>query len=113
MNILVKSPFARAFVALIAFLLLLWSCAPPPAHAATNRNCAPRPMVLAGLADQYGEVRKSIGTGSDGVVIETFASAETGTWTITRTTPDGFTCLVASGYAFEALDEEMLEGDPT
>ena len=40
-------------------------------------------------------------------MLEVFASAETGTWTITLTMPGGPTCLVASGEAWEWLDEGL------
>lgn len=73
--------------------------------AAQAGNCADRSIVIARLADGFGESRQSIGMGSHNSVIEVFASLETGTWTITVTTPDGSTCLVASGRAFERLDE--------
>ena len=59
------------------------------------------------LADRYGESRQSIGLGANNAVVEVFASSETGTWTITVTTPQGLTCLVASGQAFEALAEAL------
>ncbi|MGO4914074.1 hypothetical protein [Pseudogemmobacter sp. W21_MBD1_M6] len=66
-------------------------------------RCADRAHVLSRLADAYGETRQSIGLASNNSVLETFASATTGTWTITVTSPDGTTCLVASGRAFETL----------
>jgi hypothetical protein len=72
-----------------------------------NRNCADRARVVERLADGFGESRQSIGLGANNSVIEVFASAETGTWTITVTTPAGLTCLVASGQAFESVDEEL------
>ncbi|MBV1927785.1 MAG: hypothetical protein KUG62_11555 [Rhodobacteraceae bacterium] len=75
--------------------------------AATNRNCAPRPLVLERLANGYGETRQSIGLGTNNAVIEMFASAETGSWTITVTKPDGETCLVASGRSYESLSETL------
>lgn len=75
--------------------------------AATNRNCAPRPMVLERLTNSYGETRQSIGLGANNAVVEVFASAETGSWTITVTMPDGMTCLVASGRSFETLAESL------
>jgi hypothetical protein len=75
--------------------------------AQTNRNCAPRPMVLERLVSGYGETRQSIGLGNNNVVIEVFASTQTGSWTITVTKPDGETCLVASGQSYENLSETL------
>jgi hypothetical protein len=79
----------------------------PAAADAQPRNCADRARVVERLADTYGETRQSIGLGANNVVIEVFASDETGSWTITATLPSGLTCLVASGQAFERLDEEL------
>lgn len=81
------------------------------ATAQTNRNCAPRDRVVERLATTYGESRQSIGIGQQGMVIETFASGDTGTWTITVTTPNGMTCLVASGQAWEHLAEALPNTD--
>jgi hypothetical protein len=75
--------------------------------AQTARNCAPRETVVARLAEGYGETRQSIGLGANNAVIEVFASDETGTWTITVTSTDGVTCLVASGQAFEEVAEAL------
>ncbi|WP_412073887.1 hypothetical protein [Tritonibacter mobilis] len=75
--------------------------------AAQSQNCAPRDMVVKRLAERYGESRQSIGMGQQGMVMETFASNETGSWTITVTTPNGMTCLVASGQSYEVLAEAL------
>lgn len=75
--------------------------------AQQTRNCAPRGTVVERLASSYGETRQSIGLGSQGAVVETFASDDTGSWTITVTMPDGMTCLVASGQSFEGLAEVL------
>ena len=75
--------------------------------AEQTRNCAPRAAVVDRLATGYGETRQSIGLGSQGSVMEVFASEDTGTWTITVTLPSGMTCLVASGQSFEELAEAL------
>ncbi|APE44333.1 hypothetical protein BOO69_13675 [Sulfitobacter alexandrii] len=76
--------------------------------AAQNaRNCGPRDIVVARLAEGYGETRQSVGLGANNAVVEVFASGETGSWTITVTVPGGLTCLVASGQAFETVVEAL------
>jgi hypothetical protein len=77
-----------------------------------SASCAMRQHVLDRLATAYGETRQSIGLGANNQVVEVFASHETGTWTITVTNPDGLTCLVASGQAFEDVASETAAGDP-
>lgn len=75
-------------------------------HAfAQSSRCATRDIVVAQLAEKYGESRQSIGLGSNDALVEVFASTRTGTWTITVTLPSGQTCIVAAGSAFEALAE--------
>lgn len=81
-----------------------------PLGAEAQQNCAPRDAVLQRLAERYGESRRSIGLAPQGRVVEVFASGDSGSWTITVTLPNGVTCLVASGQAFEALDEALPEG---
>jgi len=94
----------RTFLALSFAVGASLAAAPATAQA---RNCAERATVVERLADGYGETRQSIGIGANNSVIEVFASVETGTWTITVTMPTGITCLVASGQAFERLEEEL------
>lgn len=82
-------------------------------HAFAQANCHSHDLVVSRLAERYGESRQSIGLSADNAVVEVFASLETGTWTITVTRPGGPTCLVASGHAFQALDEELpVTGNP-
>ncbi|WP_300036016.1 hypothetical protein [uncultured Roseobacter sp.] len=85
----------------------LWISATTEASAQNTRNCGPREAVVDRLADGYGETRQSMGLGANNAVVEVFASDETGTWTITVTTPNGMTCLVASGQSFEELAEAL------
>jgi hypothetical protein len=79
---------------------------------AQSTNCGAHDVVVARLATGYGESRQSIALGANNTVVETFASAETGSWTITVTTPDGPTCLVASGQSYQYLAEALPNTDP-
>ncbi len=82
--------------------------------ALAQQNCGPRQVVVERLQGHYGETRRSIGMATQGRVVEVFASAESGTWTITVTLPNGMTCLVASGQAFETLTEAPApDGTPS
>lgn len=88
----------------------LWTALPHVAQAEGQQACAPREVVVERLASGYGETRQSMGLGSNNAMVEVFASEESGTWTITVTTPQGITCMIASGQAFETL-RESLPGD--
>jgi hypothetical protein len=81
--------------------------------AEAQQACGAREMVLKRLAEGYGESRRSVGLGANNAVIEVFASDETGTWTITVTMPNGTTCLVASGQAFESTAGDLAPASET
>lgn len=80
-----------------------------PATALSQAQCAPRDLVIAGLAANYGETRQTVGMESRGGIVETYANTDTGSWTITVTTAEGIMCLIASGEAFERIDTPMGE----
>lgn len=69
-------------------------------------QCGTRDKVVAQLAERYGETRRSVGMAQN-AVMEVYASAETGSWTIAVTTPDGTMCLVAAGQGFETVEEQL------
>ena len=77
------------------------------AQQAHARNCAPRDEVIKRLTETYGETRQGIGIARQGAVMELFASDQSGSWTITVTLPDGMTCLVASGQAYEMIADAL------
>ena len=88
--------------ALFAGLALLW----PATLSAQTQNCASHADVMARLATGYGETRQAIAM-SNGTVMEIYANLQSGSWTITLSSPDGNTCLVAAGQGYEALVEEL------
>jgi hypothetical protein len=93
---------------LIACLLIAY---PLTSHA-QGPQCAKRDQVMDLLATKYGETRQGMGVADNSTVMEVFAS-ETGSWTITVSSPDGMMCLVASGQGYEAMADELpAKGDP-
>jgi hypothetical protein len=80
---------------------------PTLSEAQTNRNCAPRSIIVERLADKYGETRRGMGLGNNNSVVEIFASAESGTWTIIVSMTNGISCLVSSGQAYEAVADAL------
>jgi hypothetical protein len=71
-----------------------------PAFAAT---CADHSHVVAQLQTQFGEVLAFTGMGRDQNIVEIFASKQTDRWTLTVATPDGLSCLLATGNGTEDL----------
>ena len=72
--------------------------------SAQTTACAGRERIVAILSERFGETPRSMGLAANGSVFEVFASDATGSWTITMTTPDGRTCLMASGEAYGLID---------
>lgn len=72
------------------------------APVVAEETCAPRDLIVARLAEEYGETLKHLGMATGGVVLEVYAS-DSGSWSIIATSPDGSACWVADG--------EMWQGD--
>ena len=75
--------------------------------SAQNMRCADRNEVIDKLHKKYGETRQSIGINRTSGVVETYASHETGTWTILLTLPNGQTCMIAAGENYEVVEETL------
>lgn len=100
---------ARLIPALVAFLLAACSArpagAPPSADVEPPSGravlCAPRAVVAEGLAAKYAERPVAMGLTGDGLMLEIFAGADAGTFTILLTRPDGLACVLAAGTAWQ------------
>ena len=84
--------------------LLLVSQSP----AQAQMLCGERNNFLKHLGQNYKEAPTAMGLTSTGKVIEVLTS-EKGTWTIIITDPDGKSCLVAAGEAWEAIERLALK----
>lgn len=72
------------------------------AHAQQPAQCAPRDVQVQLLTERYGESPTAMGLSQLGMV-EYWANAETGTWTVTLTRPDGITCGLIAGLNYETV----------
>jgi hypothetical protein len=68
----------------------------PAAAQGVPTACAKRDALLSQLANRYGEVPVAIGV-ADGRLVELLTAKDGITWTIILTTPQGVSCLIASG----------------
>ncbi len=89
------------FDGLAALALLLW------AGAAQGQACASRAEVKARLDGRYGEAPVGIGVTSAGSIIEIWTTADGSTWTVAVTNPQGTTCLISSGTAWETVRHQL------
>ncbi len=86
----------RRATILFAALIVLYG-----APAASQVACGTRHTVIEKLNRSYGEVRRGGGLAGPRAIFEIWASEETGTWTIIKTTPNGWTCIVAVGDSWQ------------
>jgi len=94
---------ALAAAAMIAFWLV---AVPDEADAA---ECAPYEMVKRFLSNRYQESRKAMGVVATRGIMELYVSEESGTWTVLLTMPNGMSCIVAAGDAFETETAEVMD----
>ncbi|KXJ55856.1 MAG: hypothetical protein AXW12_09520 [Thalassospira sp. Nap_22] len=69
--------------------------------------CGDRSKVIDSLAAKYSEEPVAVGVTSNGGVIEVLKAPDGQTWTILFTYPSGPTCLVASGEAWQDLEDKL------
>ena len=80
--------------------------------AAAQMVCSDRDKFLKHLGDGYSESPVAMGLASNGTVLEVLASTN-GTWTISLTKPNGLSCVVASGEAWEQIEQHLALGPAT
>ncbi|MDP6346478.1 MAG: hypothetical protein QF491_23275 [Alphaproteobacteria bacterium] len=79
--------------------LLLYAGSPAQAQAL----CGERDNFLTHLGKNHKEAPTAMGVTSSGRVIEVLTS-ENGSWTIIVTHPNGTSCMLAAGEAWEAVE---------
>ena len=70
-------------------------------------SCGDHTLTVEKLQETHGEVLRSSGIDVNGNLVEVFANASNGNWTVLVTPPDGLTCIVSSGsdYTSEPYGE--------
>lgn len=66
--------------------------------------CGERNKFLNHLSNGYSEAPVAMGLVSNGSILEVLASKD-GSWTIIVTRPDGMSCVVAAGEAWEDMPQ--------
>lgn len=89
----------------------LATAAATPAAAQTRGACLPHQTAVSKLEQGYGEQRVGLGIGPSGGAVYELYVADTGTWTILVTRPNGLSCIAASGDSW--MTSPLLAGDPT
>lgn len=99
----------RFYTALMAFGLATATFAASASTAEAQMVCGKRDSIIAQLQKKYGETRRSVGVQQGRGVVEIYASAETGSWTILVTDTRGKSCLMAAGEAFQIENVASVE----
>ena len=90
----------QPFILLSALLAGSWTL--PATAEQPGLQCGDRDAIVKTLASQYREQPRAMGLASQTAIIEVFTS-KTGTWTILLTKPDGASCIVGVGEAWEEI----------
>lgn len=97
----------RTFIYSAAILAASATCAISQARPPLMMGqapCADTAYVKERLATEYKESVHSRGITESGYLVEIWR-AETGSWTVVVTTPDGRSCFPLAGQSFDVIDE--------
>ncbi len=73
------------------------------ATASAQSVCTTRAEVTKHLDSRYSEAPVAIGLSRNGGVVEVFSTSDGSTWTMIITMPDGTSCMMTAGEAWENL----------
>ncbi|MDA8231062.1 MAG: hypothetical protein M0006_06965 [Magnetospirillum sp.] len=73
-----------------------------PVILSAEAVCGQRDDIMSSLARQFSEAPRELGLANNGAVIELTTSSDGRTWTLLLTRPDGTSCVIAAGEAWEA-----------
>ncbi|MEM1129530.1 MAG: hypothetical protein AAGH83_03310 [Pseudomonadota bacterium] len=88
------------------FLVMGAAAHAPP--VAAQQNCAARDQVIEWLGDRYSERMSAAGLNGPNRLFELWSSDTTGSWTLLMTTPEGQSCVIASGTNWHSVPVMMI-----
>ncbi len=74
--------------------------------------CDQRDKIVEWLAVKYKEAPIATGVSSNGRLIEVLSTHDGDTWTVMFTSPDGNSCVIASGQGWRAKPHEIDIAEP-
>jgi hypothetical protein len=78
---------------------------------AQTSSCAPRAQVIGQLAAEYQEKTAAVGIADSGTAIyEILTSSDGSTWTLLFSTPNGISCLMATGQYWQSVPQTIALG---
>ena len=95
-----------------AFVAAFFLTAALSAEAQTFGPCVGRKELIDHLASTYGEHPVARGLASAGAVIEVVVSSRGDTWSIIVTLPNGLSCGLAAGEAWQTVPSAVRADPP-
>lgn len=95
-----RTILAGVVVVVVTFLMSFLTDAHAQVPGAPS-ICNSYPAIKQQLEDKYGEQIIAGGVASDGTVVLLFASADGATFTLLQLSPNGLSCLLKSGEAWQ------------
>ncbi len=74
--------------------------------------CGQRDEIFEWLAVKYKEAPIATGVSNNGRLIEVLSTHDGDTWTLIVTSPDGNSCMIASGQGWRAKPHELDIAEP-
>ena len=74
--------------------------------------CGQRDKIVDWLGDKYKEEPVASGISSKGALLEVLSSEDGDTWTILLTAPNGTTCVVDTGQAWQPKPHKFEVAEP-
>ena len=94
-------------VSLVGLLVFATSAA---AQSGQTYLCGERDQTLKAFADRFDQIPIASGLAENGTVIEVLSDPNGGSWSIIMTMTNGFSCILAIGEHWEAIDPTKLKG---
>ncbi len=74
--------------------------------------CDQRDKIVERFAVKFKEAPIAMGVSSNGRLIEVLSTQDGDTWTLIITSPDGNSCMIASGQGWRAKPHELAVAEP-
>ncbi len=75
-------------------------------------SCNQRDKIVDWLAHKYKEAPVAAGINNKGALIEVLSSEDGNTWTILLTAPNGTSCIVETGQAWQSKTYKIMADEP-
>jgi len=80
--------------------------------ASAEVPCGQRDTIVDWLAHKYKEAPVAAGINNKGALIEVLSSKDGNTWTILLTAPNGTSCIVETGQAWQSKTYKIMADEP-